>query len=365
MSVLYVLSAILLLGILVTVHEFGHFLFARLGGIEVKEFSIGMGPSIFSRIGKKHGTKFSLRLLPLGGYCAFYGEDEVDGKTVEDPRAFAKQPAWKRLIAILMGPGMNYVLAFLVLMFFFWVEGTPMYDPYIPQVEPNSPAMEAGIEAGDVIWAINGINVTDGTIETALNAIDQTQEGEQVQLTLRRGDEMVDVAATPFFDEALGRNRLGITISLAPRTIADANGELHPVRESIGLGDAATMSWDECVYDSTLILQTLKNMVTKGEGLQDTSGPVGVVTVVSQQVATGGLRAFMLLLAVISINLGVMNLLPIPGLDGSRLIFLVIEMIRRKPVKPEREAMVHLVGMGLLLLLMIVLTFKDIMNFFR
>ena len=166
-----VLLGILLLGILVAVHEFGHFMAARLTGIEVMEFAIGMGPKIFGWTGKKSGTKFSLRCIPLGGFCAFYGEDDVEGKAKDDPRAYNKQNVWKRILTVAMGPLMNFVLAYVVTVLFFWIGGISEItgvDPYIHQVAAAGPAYSAGLQDGDIIESVNGANVLDGTTDTLL-----------------------------------------------------------------------------------------------------------------------------------------------------------------------------------------------------
>ena len=165
---MYVLIGILLLGILVAVHEFGHFIAARATGIEVMEFAIGMGPKIVGWTGKS-GTKFSLRCIPLGGFCAFYGEDDVEGKSKDDPRAYSKQNVWKRIFTVAMGPMMNFVLALVVAIAVYAFMAVPVYEPVITEIVAESPAAQAGLQPGDVITAVDGVNVLDGTT-TALSA---------------------------------------------------------------------------------------------------------------------------------------------------------------------------------------------------
>ena len=192
MSILYILLAVLLLGILVAVHEFGHFISARAVGIDVLEYSIGMGPALFSKVGKK-GTKFSIRLIPMGGYCAFYGEDDAEGTHADDPRAYANHPVWKRMISVLMGPGMNFLLALIVAIGFYWIGGVSEvtgYEPYIIEVSAAGPAHDAGLTGGDVITAINGADMLDGTTDTLLNTIAAYKEGDApLRLTVQRGEE--------------------------------------------------------------------------------------------------------------------------------------------------------------------------------
>ena len=206
-----------------------------------------------------------------------------------------------------------------------------------------------------MVTEINGRDMLDGTMETLLDTIGNWKEGEPpLQVTIRRGEESIRTEMTPIWDEAEKRMRIGVSIGGVYRT------EMRPVT----FGEGFRYSWELCVNASGAILGALKDLVTTGKGLDQTSGPVGIVSLVSSEVREGGLSAFVQLLVLISINLGLMNLLPIPGLDGSRLVFGLVEVIRRKPVPPEKEAMVHLVGMVFLFGLMIFFTFKDIMKLF-
>lgn len=355
---MYIILALLLLAILITVHEFGHFLAARAMKIEVREFAIGMGPKLIGWKSKKYDTDFSIRAIPLGGFCAFYGEDDAKGISKDDPRAFPKQNVWKRLFVILMGPVMNFVLAFVVGTVFFWVNGVETItgiDPYIVDVMAAGPAYSAGIQAKDVVTEINGVNMLDGTETTLLDTIGNWKEGDApLKMTILRGEETVETELTPVWDEKEQKMRIGVTIGGKYRTETEPETFLGGIKDS----------WDWCSYASGVMLRALKDLVTTGEGLDQTSGPVGIVSMVSTEVQEEGLRAFIRLLMVISINLGLMNLLPIPGLDGSRLVFGLVEVVRRKPVPPEKEAMVHLAGMAVLFGFMIFITFKDIMKLF-
>ena len=345
----YVLVGVLLLGILVAVHEFGHFMAARLTGIEVMEFAIGMGPKLIGWTGKR-GTKFSLRCIPFGGFCAFYGEDDVEGKSKDDPRAYNKQAVWKRMITVAMGPVMNFVLAFVVLTGYLWYVGDAVVEPYIYGVEENGPAYVAGIQTDDVITAVNGVNVLDGTKDTLIAAIDGD---DPLVLTVRRGSEVFETTADPFWDDNTRSYRIGITVS----------GHIVDTLP-ISFGTAVSRGWSDCLSFSTAILDALRALVTTGEGLDETGGPVAVISMVSQEVANYGVDAFITMLAFISVNLGIMNLLPIPGLDGSRLLFHAIEGVRGKPIKPELEGTIHLVGTLLLLGLLAIITLRDVWRLF-
>lgn len=337
---MYYILALLLLGVLILAHEAGHFLAARACGIGVQEFAMGMGPLLLKKTSKK-GTQFSLRLFPIGGYCQFYGEDE----DLPDPRAFNRQPVWKRVVTVASGPLMNFIVAFLVIVLYMSAVGLLAVVPNVAQVEPN--AQQAGLMPGDELIAVNGEAVTD-TQMIAL-AIDESA-GESVTLTVLRDGEQMEIAVTPFYDEELGRYRAGFTF---------AQKRVHvPLLQSIPF----SVSYN--VESVRLIASTLKNLVFKGEGVNEVTGPVGTVYVIQEVTQTGGLDVYLELIALISVNLGVVNLLPIPGLDGSRLLFLLVEAIRRRPVKRELEGAIHATGFILLMGLMIVLTYKDIMSFF-
>jgi len=343
---MYVLIGILLLGILIAVHEFGHFIAARISGIEVMEFAIGMGPRICGWTGKS-GTKFSLRAIPLGGFCAFYGEDDIDGKTKDDPRAYSKQNVWKRLFTVAMGPMMNFVLAFLVALVFFFCLGELLPTTTVDSLMPGYPAQEAGLLPGDQIIAVNGVSMADSaSIISALSG------GQPAEVTIRREGDLATttIPLTPKWNEEDQRYLIGIYFAQA--------------RYRHSFATSVRVAWENCVRAGTAVFDALGGIFTDPEIRDSVSGPVGAVAVVSQAVQQDGLDAFLSLLMLISVNLGVMNLLPIPGLDGSRIVFHLIEALRGKPIKPEREAMVHFIGMIFLFGLMIFFTFKDVMRIF-
>ena len=367
---MYIILAILLLAILIVVHEFGHFMAARTMKIDVREFSVGFGPKLAGWKSKKYETTFAIRAVPMGGYCAFYGEDDATGQSKGDPRNFGNHSVWKRMFVILMGPMMNFVLAFAAAVVLIWCTGVTVpvepeqVDPFIQEVMASGPAHDAGLKAGDEVLEINGENMMDGTMETLLNRIASWKEGDgPLKMTIRRNGEILQTEVTPVWNEETQKMQIGVYISGYLRT------ETLPVGFFDGIGQA----WNTCTSAGGAILRALKNLVTKGEGLEDTAGPVGIVSMISSEVegqvrqggAGAGVSAFTQLLILISINLGLMNLLPVPGLDGSRLVFGIIEAIRGKPVPPQKEAVVHLVGMGLLLSLMIFFTFRDVMKLFQ
>lgn len=353
MSILYVLLALVLLGVLITVHEFGHFLASRLCGIPVKEFSIGFGPKLLQWKSRKHETVFSIRPIPLGGYCMFFGDtdDDPDGKMKDDPRNYNNAPVWKRMISVFAGPAMNFVLAFVVAVVMMAAYGVTATTPYIYAVDEGKPAAQAGLMPGDVFVAVRGIDMTDATVMDVSSAIGDISQGAAVELTMRRGEEEMEFAIVPEFNEDEGRYMIGITLQQGYEDLP--NGQVIPA------------AWNICAEASTVILKSLGKLVTTGEGLDQTAGPVGVIQLVAEETAQGGLDTYLYLMVIISINLGLMNLLPIPGLDGSRLVFMVIEAIRRKPVSQRIEAVVHLCGYVLLIGLMLFFTFKDVLRIFQ
>ena len=351
---LYILLALLLLGIMVTVHELGHYTAARLCGIAVRAFSVGFGPKLAGWTSKKTGTEYTLRLIPGGGYCAFYGEDDTEGKEAKtDPRSMMLQPAWKRLFTIFAGPLMNFVLAFAVAFAFYVGYGLPYAGDTavttVTAVVKDSPAEAAGLLPNDVITAVDGETINGNLVEKISG-----WDGENpLMLTVQRKDGEHVLALTPDFVASENRYMIGVTLDI------DSTEWRHAP-----LGQTFTHTFRVCVDAGGAILTALKNLVTRGEGLDQMSGPVGVVSVIAQQTREYKLMGYLNMLIMISINLGLVNLLPIPGLDGCRILFVLYEMIVRKPVNRRVEAYIHLVGYAFLICLMVYFTFHDMLNIF-
>lgn len=301
---------------------------------------MGMGP-LLCKWKNKRGTQFSVRLLPIGGFCQFYGEDEA----ISDPRAFNNQAVWKRITTVASGPVMNFVVAFAVVVLYLSLLGIHVTVPRVDAVEPN--AAQAGLMAGDTLLAVNGVPAD--TAEVVLSQI-MSSAGKPVMLRVQRAREEIDIEIAPFYDEEVSRYRVGFTFAQE--------------RERVSLLQSIPFSVAYNAESVRLIGVTLKNLFFKGEGVSDVTGPVGTVYVIQEVTRQGGIDIYLELLALISVNLGMMNLLPIPGLDGSRLLFLIVEGVRRKPVKPELEGAIHGAGLILLMGLMVLLTYKDIMQIF-
>lgn len=360
--IFYVFAAILLLGIMVTVHEFGHFCAARLTGIPVKEFAIGFGPQLVKWHSKKHETQFFIRLIPMGGYCMFYGEDDTEEKEKDDERNLNNFAVWRRLLTILMGPVMNFVLALVVAVGIYCAVGVDQggeYGYYVVQrVDAGSPAEAGGLQAGDIILAINGEDMkgldADETPRTSRAIMAYRPGDEPLQMEVEREGEKEILYLTPAVNEAEGRMMVGITMQL----------QYTPNFQPISIFDAIGRGFDYCVRSGTAILDALVKMLGTGEGLQESSGPVGIVQLIAEETKENGWVTYAELLVLISVNLGLFNLLPIPGLDGSRLIFLAIEGIFRKPVPRKIEAYIHMAGYLVLIGFMLFVTFQDIRKLF-
>ena len=354
-SILYLLLALLLLGIMVTVHELGHFLAARACGIAVRAFSIGFGPKLLGWKSKKHETEYTLRLIPGGGYCAFYGEDDTEGtEAKEDPRSMMLQPAWKRLITIFAGPLMNFLLAFVVALAFFFGYGLPYAGDtthtVIASVQKGSPADVAGLQTGDEITVVDGAEIRGDFSEKIIG----WNGTEPLHVTVERADGVHELELTPDYISTEGRYMIGVTMNVYADTIwqrADAK-------------TTVAHTWHVCIDAGGAILNALKNLVTRGEGLDQMSGPVGVIRVIAQETREYKLMGYLNMLIMISINLGLVNLLPIPGLDGCRILFVLFEIIFRRPVNRRVEAGIHLVGYAFLICLMLYFTFHDVLSIF-
>ena len=353
-TVFYVLLALLMLGIMVAVHEAGHFFAARACGIAVRSFGIGFGPKLFGWTSPKTGTEYVFRLIPGGGYCGFYGEDDIGDPEKTDPRALQRQAPWKRIVTLFAGPFMNFVLAFLVAFFFYVGYGLPYagdkVSTQIVSVTPDSPADVAGLQAGDVILRANGVEITDNLTPIISN----WDGGEPLHFTVKRGDEEIGLSLTPDYIATEKRYMIGVTLTVGAETVWRHDG----------VGATLGHTWDVCLDAGGSIMSALKNLVTRGEGINEMSGPVGVISIIAEQTRAYRLMGYLNILIVISINLGLVNLLPIPGLDGCRILFVLFEIIFRRPVNRRVEAYIHLAGYAFLMCVMLYFTFHDVLNIF-
>lgn len=321
--------------IVVTWHEFGHFIMAKLSGVLVNEFSIGMGPTIYSK--KKNETLYSIRALPLGGFVSLDGEEEQS----ENVRSFYNAPLHKRALIIVSGALMNFILGFLVLLLLVAVRGKEV--PIIAQFTDGSPAYVAGLETGDHILKLNGHEMD--TWQDVLEEMSQNH-GETVQVTVQRHEEETTISVEP--TESDGRYVIGIYPSMARVSVAEL---FSTAASTFG---AMFMSLIE------FLRMALRGKISMG----DVSGPIGVATILAEA-AHRGLIDILFWLAYININLGVINLLPIPALDGGKLLFIAAEAISGKKIPVEKEASVHFIGFILLIGVMLMATYQDIMKLIR
>ncbi len=347
-----IILAMLILGIIILFHEFGHFLFAKLCGIGVLEFSLGMGPRILSKeIGE---TRYSVKLLPFGGSCMMLGEDENE----EDERAFNNKPVWARTAVIAAGSAFNFLMALGLALILVWHTGYTV--PEVIRVEPGYPAQTAGIQAGDLICGVNGRSIHSyGDFTTYLF----THPGRELTVTWKRPGENGEYRKmkgniVPVYSEESGQYVIGVLFDGKAKPI---DGPARLIREAV----CEVRFWIRYVFDSFYMM--FHGLVS----MDDISGPVGIVNAIDTTVdeaAPYGISAVFLMLVnfsvLLSANLGVMNLLPLPALDGGRLIFLVLEAVRGKPVDKEKEGMVHTAGMIFLLALMVFILFNDIRKLF-
>lgn len=331
------LIAILLFLLLITIHEFGHFLLAKLCGVQVNEFAIGFGPRLFKKKGKE--TEYSIRLIPFGGFCAMEGEDEAS----DNPRAFGNAKAWKRLLILLAGAGFNILLG-VVLAVLLVATSSGIATTTVAKFDENAVSCNSGLEVGDEIVRANGRSVFT-TYD--LSYIMATDTDGVMDFVVRRDGKKVNLDGVKFdLTETENGQRL-IQLDFYVR------GEEKTFFSVIGHGVKTAMSYGRIVYMS------LFDMLTGRYGLNDMSGPVGVTAVIGNAAKTS-LPNFLSIACLIAINLGIMNLLPLPALDGGRVLFVLIEMVFRRPIPAKYEGLVHTIGFILLMGLILLITGNDI-----
>lgn len=340
---------ILILGAIILVHEFGHFIFSKLFKVYVYEFSLGMGPKILHYKKKGGETEYCIRLIPIGGFVSLAGEDADDNSKIADDRKLFNKPVWQRFIIMVAGATFNFIFAFVLLFIMALIYGGASMKPVIANVSEEYPAYTAGVEVGDTVVSING---------------EKTSSWSEVQLyiSMGKGEPMEFV-----LKNHEGEKR---TVMITPEEVTDEEGKVSYIvgigldnTKKTGFVNAIKYGVETTRYLFRLMFITLKQLFTGGVGVGDLSGPVGIYTVVSDQ-AKEGFESLMYLTAYLSVNVGVINLLPFPAFDGGRVLFLIIEKIRKKPVNAKTEAIVNTIGFCLLMLLMIIVTVGDIIKLF-
>ncbi|MBQ3225650.1 MAG: RIP metalloprotease RseP [Clostridia bacterium] len=349
-----IVFAILLFSLIIFVHELGHFLTARLFRVKVHEFAIGMGPQLFSRQGKGD-TKYSIRAIPVGGFCSMEGEDEQSN----DAGSFSAKPWWQKLIILAAGSAMNIVLGFLIFAIFVSVfyQGSGIPTTTVDTVIEQS-ALYGELQPGDRIVAINDSRIN---IKRDIDFAMQRYSGGECTVTVKRDGEKLSFPFKPIeakYTDGSPAYLIGITSAM----------------QKVGVMSVIRESFYQTVWMGKVVFVSLGMLISGEVGVGDMSGPVGVVDAMNSAVndaastapegqgMLAGLLALLSLASFISVNIGIMNLLPIPALDGGRIFFVIIEAIRRKPIPPEKEGIVHFIGLVLLLGVMVFATWNDIMR---
>lgn len=353
-----ILWFIIIFSIVVISHEFGHYLLARANGIRVKEFLVGFGPVIFKF--KKGETVFKVCILPLGGACVYDGMDDIDREEqsedenrIPDRSKFPSAKPWAKIATLVAGPLFNFILGFIVA--FIMVNMILIREPVVTEVIEGGAAEAAGLLPGDKITAIDGSRIY---LYDELSVYTTLYRGGDTELTVDRNGEKLDIVLTPYYSEEYGRYMFGI--------INDSY-----VEELKGF-DAFRYTWYEMRYNVIMVWKSLGALITGRLSRENVAGPVGVVNMVGdiiEETSPYGWQTVLVnmlnLMLLLTVNLGIFNMLPVPALDGGRLLFALIELVRGKPVPPKKEAYVHLAGMVLLLIIVVVVFFNDIHNIFN
>ena len=340
---------ILILGSIVFIHEFGHFMMAKLTGVYVYEFAIGMGPKLWSKKGKE--TEYTLRAIPIGGFCMMAGEDLEDDdlkKVPKNKRLQSKKP-WQRFLIMFFGAGNNFIFAILLLFAIGLIWGGSSMEPVVTSVLKNSAAANSGIEAGDRILEINGHSISTTDDISLYLAVADPEEASDIKVE-KENDSVKTYSVQPKKKKVDGQTTYQYGIGM---------------QQEVEHGFLAAIQF---TYKKTISVfkqmgVTVGYLFTGGISISQLSGPVGIFSIVGDQ-SSAGIMNIIYLVAFLSINVGFINLLPIPAFDGGHILFIIIEKIKGSPVNPETENKIHTIGLFLLMLLMVVITFNDILRLF-
>ena len=359
MKPVLILAAVLMFGVLIAVHELGHFIAAKLCGVKVNEYSIGMGPLVWHKQGKE--TLYSLRALPIGGYCAMEGEDEDTG----DSRSFVRQPLWKKFIILVAGSGMNFLTGFIIIFCLYIGASAYLTDEIVGFAPEFTLEGEDGLMVGDVFYKIDGWRTyLRGDASLFLSY----HQGETIDLTVLRDGEKVELNNFPMtrreYSSAADSDEkyMGFGIYTGDH-IEPANFISH-----------LRFSWLNALDFVQLVRFSLVQLFTGGASMKELSGPVGIVTTITQvgeqsKSASDAAVNVLYFAALIAINLSVMNLLPFPALDGGRILFLILDafalLLFKRPMPEKYQAAVNAAGMAVLLLFMLFVTVQDVLKLFQ
>lgn len=358
-NIFYVVIAILILLLMITIHEFGHYTAGKILGFKINEFSIGFGPAIFKKANKKTGEIFSVRLVPLGGFCAFCGEDEDN----ENPQAFNNQKPWKRLIVLFSGVFFNFLSAILFSVVLLAVVGNPLSYRQIDKMDTASTnyVLNGGtLQEGDILMAVNGREVSYWDFTSAFDTqIKEFDAGESFTIKIKRDGVIQNVSVTKY----------NINVTDADGNLTYKDGEVV-TRAVIGINSMTIVkqNFGQALINAVpftlalcwLVLVTLGMLFTGGLGISDIGGPVTTIATIATVSQTNALN-ILYLIPLIATNLAVFNILPFPALDGARMVFTGIEWIRKKPINRKVEGMIHTVGLIVLFAFVIIV---DILHLF-
>lgn len=333
---------ILVLSITIFVHELGHFIFAKKAGIYVYEFCIGMGPRIFKFKRKNDETEYGIRLFPIGGFCSMAGEGMEQDKDIPDDKKMQSKTWTQRFLTVIAGVMFNFIFAFIILFIIGLISGNPSHKTIISDVDLNTAAAIAGLQKDDIILSLNGVKTKD-TDRLLLEY--QVHYGETFDLEIKRDNKILSIRLEPIEED--GTYYYGFSLDGSYQ-----KGFIPAIKYA-------------CYKFTSLIKQMaiiISYLCTGKLSLKTLSGPIGIFSIVGES-AKAGFINIIYLIGYLCINVGFINLLPIPAFDGGRLFFLVIEKIRRKPVSSRVENIIHSVGLVLLMALMLVITYNDILRF--
>lgn len=337
-----ILFALLFFGVIIMIHECGHFACAKLFKVKVNEFSLGMGPALFKR--KKGDTLYAVRLFPIGGYVAMEGEDDAS----EDDRAFNKKPVWQKMIIVVAGALMNLILGFILMVLLLTTSTDLIGTNTIKEFYPDAVSSQYGLQAGDRFVEIDGHHVWS---ELDLSFLMSRSQDGVFDFVVERNGEKVTLNDVHFATE----QQNGVTLIQYDFII---------IGEQPAFLNIVKNAFTQSASIVRMVWLSVFDLVTGRYGMSELAGPVGTVDIIAdvtaQAVSSGSLTNLLTIMAFITINVGVANLLPLPALDGGRFLFLAVEAVRRKPVNPKYEGYVHAAGLVLLLLLMVVVTYNDI-----
>ena len=340
---------ILILGSIVFVHEFGHFMMAKLTGVYVYEFAIGMGPKLWSKKGKE--TEYTLRAIPIGGFCMMAGEDLEDDdlkKVPKNKRLQSKKP-WQRFLIMFFGAGNNFIFAILLLFAIGLIWGGSSMEPVVTSVLKNSAAANSGIEAGDRILEINGHSISTTDDISLYLAVADPEEASDIKVE-KENDSVKTYSVQPKKKKVDGQTTYQYGIGMQQEV-------------QHGFLAAIQFTYKKIISIFKQMAVTVGYLFTGGISISQLSGPVGIFSIVGDQ-SSAGIMNIIYLVAFLSINVGFINLLPLPAFDGGHILFIIIEKIKGSPVNPETENKIHTIGLFLLMLLMVVITFNDILRLF-